>query len=163
MDSSQPSQFPCTPPPAGGSGGPHQNRADLGDMCAELTEISDNAGSLTIDCCANAPAGEPHFLSPLLQTFNVPADDLCLYHCAEAMKDLWRPTTHTVGMIVWGLLEVYVLMEPDIAKDSSMQITMLCLALEFAIEALAKKGLRLAFHLIIQADNSCRETKTTLS
>ena len=88
MDSSQPSQFPCTPPPAGGSGGPHQNRADLGDMCAELTEISDNAGSLTIDCGANAPAGEPHFLFPLLQTFNVPADDLCLYHCAEAMKDL---------------------------------------------------------------------------
>ena len=61
---------------------------------------------------------------------------------AKAMKDFWRPTLHTVGMIVWGLLEVYVLMEPDIAKDSSMQITMLCLALEFAIEALAKKGLR---------------------
>ena len=82
MDSSQVSQFPCTPPPAGGSGGPQQNRADLGDMCAELTEICDNAGSLTIDCGANAPAGEPHLPSPLLQTCNVPADDLCSYHCA---------------------------------------------------------------------------------
>ena len=78
---------------------------------------------------------------------------------AKATQDLWRPSIHVVGIIVWGLLEAYILMEPDIPKDSSMQITMLCTALHFASQALASKKLEMPLHLIVQADNTCRETK----
>ncbi len=64
-----------------------------------------------------------------------------------------------VGILIWGLLEAYILMEPDIPKDSSMQITMLCLALNFARQMLTAKGIEMPLHLIVQADNTCRETK----
>ena len=78
---------------------------------------------------------------------------------AKNMQDLWRPSIHVVGILIWGLIEAYVLMEPDIPKDSSMQITMLCLALNFARQRLTAKGMDMPLHLVVQADNTCRETK----
>ena len=78
---------------------------------------------------------------------------------AKSMQDLWRPSIHVVGVITWGLIEAYVLMEPDIPKDSSMQIAMLCLALHFAQSAIASKGLDMPMRLIAQADKTCRATK----
>ena len=78
---------------------------------------------------------------------------------ASSMKNLWRPALHVVGIIVWGLFEAYVLMEPDIQKDANMQVTMLCMALQWSSSMLAERGLTLPLHLVIQADNTCRETK----
>ena len=78
---------------------------------------------------------------------------------ASAMKEMWRPALHVVGVICWGLYEAYILMEPDIPKDSNMQCTMLCLALSWAFKMLSERGLKVPLHLVIQADNTCRETK----
>ncbi len=73
---------------------------------------------------------------------------------ADSLKDLWRPALHVVGILIWGLIEAYVLMEPDVPKDSNMQ-----LALQLAYHALLKRGLSMPLHLVFQADNTCRETK----
>ena len=76
--------------------------------------------------------------------------------------DGWRPTLHVVGILVWGLFEAYVFMDPDIQKDGNCQSTMLMHALQWAYEALQEKGLTMPDHLVIQADNTARETKNNL-
>ena len=67
-----------------------------------------------------------------------------------------------VGILIWGLIEAYVLMEPDMHKDSNMQISMICMAIQWAKVMLEGMGQRLPLHLITQADNTCRDTNATI-
>lgn len=74
---------------------------------------------------------------------------------------LWRPAIHVVGVLVWGLWEMYFLMEADCPKDSSMNCTLVSRALDLTKQLLDEMGDQFGFpqHLIVSADNTPRESK----
>ena len=109
-------------------------------------------------------------------------------------EKLWRPTLHNVGIILFGLSELYYLADCVDKKDSNNQATVLSIlpansspmhlmyllvdpklisihvlilplsaqwgmALERASEMLREKGSNLPRHIVIQSDNTCRETR----
>ena len=80
---------------------------------------------------------------------------------AHSLKDAWRPMLHVVGILCWGVFEFYATMAPDVPKDSNMQITLLCMAISLANDVLTERCLTMPAHLIVQADNTCRETKNS--
>jgi hypothetical protein len=80
-------------------------------------------------------------------------------HNSKSLADVWRPAQHVVGIIVWGVMESYVIMDADIPKDASSQITAICEALDKTDAILKGRGLTLPAHLVCQADNTTRETK----
>ena len=81
---------------------------------------------------------------------------------AKSLKDCWRPTMHVVGIIAWGLFEAYTIMEPDIQMSSSAQCTLLSWALDIAEEMLKQRSLAMPDHLVVQADNTNKETKNSI-
>ncbi len=80
---------------------------------------------------------------------------------AKALSDHWRPTLHIVGVLIWGALEEYILMPPDLPKDSSTTCTCVCLALDECARILQDRNSKMPNHLVIQADNTCRENKNS--
>ena len=77
---------------------------------------------------------------------------------------LWRPQLHIAGVMVEGLFEQYWCDGPGCEKkDSSMECTVLSLALARARDVLSEKGLRLPEFLSIKYDNTTREGKTKSS
>ena len=71
----------------------------------------------------------------------------------------WRPTLHTVGVVVEGLLEIVLIMPADEKKGSNMEISCLSYALDLAHKELNSKGLRMPDHLSVTYDNTGREGK----
>lgn len=69
----------------------------------------------------------------------------------------WRPTLHCLGILVHGVCEMYMISNADCPKDSNMQMSALTWALDLSQEILAKRGLALPLHLVVQCDNTCRE------
>ena len=49
------------------------------------------------------------------------------------------------------MLEGYLLLEPDLAKDASAEVTVLLKAIDWAEEELARRGRALPEHLIVEA------------
>ena len=47
---------------------------------------------------------------------------------------------HITGVIVWGMLEYYVLMPPDCPKDSNMNATVIARVLDILVSKLKAKG-----------------------
>ena len=37
---------------------------------------------------------------------------------SKEFENLWRPQLHVSGVIAWGHIELYVIMPPNVAKDS---------------------------------------------
>ena len=78
---------------------------------------------------------------------------------AKAWGQIWRPTLHTLGIIVEGLFEIFLIMDMDIPKDSNMQCTALTYALDVTAKELARRGLPMPQNLSIKFDNTPREGK----
>ncbi len=73
----------------------------------------------------------------------------------------WKANCHVVGCILWGIAEIYFLMPMDIAKDSSMECTLVGRALDLAKKFLhsISEELDLPDNLVIAIDNTAREGK----
>eukprot|EP00438_Fugacium_kawagutii_P022434 Skav232861 [mRNA] locus=scaffold2451:157983:160619:+ [translate_table: standard] len=73
----------------------------------------------------------------------------------------WKANVHVVGCILWGIAELYFLLPMDIAKDSSMECTLLARALDLAKTYL--KAMDDSFdipdHLVVAIDSTPREGK----
>ena len=78
---------------------------------------------------------------------------------AKKWSSLWRPTLHTVGIIVEGLLEIYLIADADVRKDSNMECTALSYAIDMAEKELAARGLPMPDNLSVKFDNTGREGK----
>ncbi|CAE7298360.1 unnamed protein product [Symbiodinium sp. CCMP2592] len=70
----------------------------------------------------------------------------------------WRPAIHVTGVITWGLLEIYFILPSSVPKDSNMNATILARCLDIAQESL-EEGQSLPDHLLVQVDNTTRESK----
>ncbi|CAJ1432458.1 unnamed protein product [Effrenium voratum] len=81
---------------------------------------------------------------------------------AKSLSNCWRPQAHMLCCIVWGVLEAYYVLEPDIPKDSSTEVTVIMKALDAAAAILTSKGVRMPEHLIIETDNCPREGKNQI-
>lgn len=77
----------------------------------------------------------------------------------KQFEKAWRPQQHMVGTIIAGLMEVYYLLPNDCAQDSNMQLTLLTHTLDKVSEQLQGRGRCMPANLIVQADNTCRETR----
>ena len=78
---------------------------------------------------------------------------------AKMWSSLWRPTLHLCGIIVEGVVEMYLLMDEDQPKDSNMEITALCFALNCTANILMQRGVPVPEHLSVKFDNTAREGK----
>jgi len=77
----------------------------------------------------------------------------------KQFEKLFRPQQHLVGAIVAGLMEVYYLLPTDCAQDSNMQMTLITHTLDAVAEQIKHTGRHMPANLVIQADNTCRETR----
>ncbi|CAK8991492.1 Uncharacterized protein SCF082_LOCUS2681 [Durusdinium trenchii] len=68
----------------------------------------------------------------------------------KSLTNAWRPQIHVLGCIIWGVVESYFVLEPDVPKDSSTEITCILRALDQAKEILDKRGIPIPEHLIIE-------------
>ena len=103
---------------------------------------------------------------------------------SKQLSALWRPQVHLLGVVVWGeacleltcpiwcqlnyhhaqhsleapteVLEAFYVLEPDIKKDSSTEITCILRGLDAAAEILDKRGVALPEHLVIEAGRACQ-------
>ncbi|CAK8991031.1 unnamed protein product [Durusdinium trenchii] len=81
---------------------------------------------------------------------------------SKTLSSCWRPQLHLVGVIVWGVVEGYVILPPDVAKDSSCEATLVMKAVDWAHEELSRHGRSLPEHLVIETDNCVREGKNQI-
>lgn len=72
---------------------------------------------------------------------------------------VWRPTLHCVGCIVEGVLEMYVILDEDVKKDSNQNCSILSWALDKAAGILEKRGLTMPEFMSVTYDNTAREGK----
>ena len=59
---------------------------------------------------------------------------------AKVWSKYWRPTLHTVGCIIEGLLEVYLVADQDLFNGSGTEITVLAYCLDLAKKELEATG-----------------------
>lgn len=78
---------------------------------------------------------------------------------AKMWSKYWRPTLHTIGVIVEGLLDVYLVADQDVFKGSDTEITVLAYCLELAVKELPERGLMMPAHLSLNYDNTGKEGK----
>ena len=78
---------------------------------------------------------------------------------SKQFGQLWRPTLHTVGVIIEGLFEIYLIADADVKKDSNMQCSVLMQALDLAARELQRRGLPMPDNLSVKFDNTAREGK----
>ena len=78
---------------------------------------------------------------------------------AKMWSSLWRPTLHLCGVVVEGVLELYLAMDADVAKDSNMEATALSIAMDRTYKILQGKSLPMPEHLSVKFDNTGREGK----
>eukprot|EP00439_Symbiodinium_sp_Y106_P038404 s2714_g4.t1 len=74
----------------------------------------------------------------------------------------YRPSAHMIGLYVPGIAECYFLTESDLKKDSSTNLTCLSRGLFLLKKILASRNLPLPENLVIQADNTSRETRNSI-
>ena len=80
---------------------------------------------------------------------------------SKKLEKLWRPQLHLVGIIVWGVMEKYVILPPNVPKDASGMLTVLAQALDDVEEILTKRGLKVPSHICVQLDNTTSENKNS--
>ena len=78
---------------------------------------------------------------------------------SKLWESAWRPQLHVVGVIVWGWLEIYFIMDPDMKKDSNMECTVIARSLDILKARLDRQGHHAPEDLLVNADNTTREGK----
>ncbi|CAK9020941.1 Uncharacterized protein SCF082_LOCUS41764 [Durusdinium trenchii] len=78
---------------------------------------------------------------------------------AKALSQLWRPNIHIVGFIAHGVCEGFLILDNDIPKDASMEMTVLDMVLDWCSDILSKKGIVFPEHLVLEDFLSILETK----
>ena len=76
----------------------------------------------------------------------------------------WRPAIHVTGALLFGQIEYYAVMSPDLAKDSNMNATVTCRVLELMQEKLDTLGhdqFGFPGELVVMCDNTPREAKNS--
>ena len=53
---------------------------------------------------------------------------------AKQFQTMWRPNCLLVGCIAFNLLEIFFIVDPGVAKDSNLEITLLCRLLELVAD-----------------------------
>ena len=81
---------------------------------------------------------------------------------SKQWSTLWRPQLHIQGVVCEGLFEAYYVMDQDMPKNSSMECTILTLALMKAQELLAERKLPMPDFISIKYDNTGREGKNQI-
>lgn len=73
----------------------------------------------------------------------------------------WKSLAHVVGVVAWGVAEIYFLMKHDCKKDASMQATVTSRALDIVNDIVTGygPGFQVPRHLLVSADNTPRESK----
>ena len=77
----------------------------------------------------------------------------------KAWPSRWRPQTHTIGMMIEGLLEMYLISDADVPNDSNMECTCIAIALDRAYIELQKLSVDMPEVLHVNYDNTGREGK----
>ena len=83
-----------------------------------------------------------------------------LIHSKEFEK-LWVPHLHLVGVIVWGVLEKYFIFPPNVPKDASCMMTVLCHVMDDVQKILSQRGVCMPEHLVVHLDNTPSENKNS--
>lgn len=75
----------------------------------------------------------------------------------------WRPAVHVTVALLFGQIEYYAVMRPDLAKDSNMNATITCRVLDLMQEKLDALGAGHSFpgELVVMCDNTPREAKNS--
>ena len=77
----------------------------------------------------------------------------------KEFSGLWRPQLHCVAVLAAGVVECYYLLGPEQAADSNMQATLLAHTLDVVRGELVRRHRAMPVHLVVQADNTCREQR----
>eukprot|EP00438_Fugacium_kawagutii_P004691 Skav205572 [mRNA] locus=scaffold1407:233305:234877:+ [translate_table: standard] len=74
----------------------------------------------------------------------------------------WRPAVHVTGALLFGQIEYFAVMKPDLAKDSNMNATVTCRVLDLMQEKLDALGAGHSFpgELVIMCDNTPSANRT---
>ena len=75
---------------------------------------------------------------------------------------VWRPNLHLTGVIVEGVLELYVVSDQDMMKGSNHEIEVLCRAFDLSKEVLEERGVPMPEHASVKYDNTGREGKNQI-
>ena len=78
---------------------------------------------------------------------------------SKKWDSLWRPQLHVTGVIVWGHLEIYFIMDADMKKDSNMEATVIARSLDLMQQKLDRQGHHAPEDLPVNVDNTTREAK----
>ena len=80
---------------------------------------------------------------------------------SSSFSQAYRPTLHLTGVLIFGLMEVYFLLNPDTKKDANMNCSCISIALDRCRALLESLGpsYSLPRHAILAADNTPREAK----
>lgn len=94
---------------------------------------------------------------PRLAKFRIP-------RCADMFRSkefekCWRPQLHCVCVICHGVVECFFIMDGDLPKNSSMNITLINRAVDVALDVLRSRNVSAPHHLCLQADNTAREQR----
>jgi len=94
----------------------------------------------------------------------IPPPDQVKWHCPKNLPDnadfepLWKAHLHMVCVIVYGIVECYFIMPPDLPKDSNMESTLIARAFDVAQDKLPP-GTKLPHSFVFAADNTAKEMK----
>ena len=99
-------------------------------------------------CLLQRSAPEAKFRIPRLKQGDVKSHD-----------KLWRPQLHLIGVHVAGVGEYVYLTDCDVCKDSNLQITVLGRTIDLIKARLEELKVSLPQHLVVVADNTCRENR----
>ena len=77
----------------------------------------------------------------------------------KSPEKLWRPQLHLIGVNVAGVGEFYFLTDCDVCADSNLQCTVLGRTIDLVKARLEGLKVSLPQHLIVAADNTCRENR----
>ena len=77
----------------------------------------------------------------------------------KSQEKLWRPQLHVIGVHVAGVGEYVYLTDADVMKDSNLQITVLGRTIDLIKARLEGLQVSLPHHLVVVADDTCRENR----
>ncbi len=145
-----------------------EDRAELAEMLTlHHDEIkADRNSSVRSNLCAEGDSKKINCLDGHGLTCKISIDgmDQAKYRCPRNLKSnadfevCWRPQLHMVAAIFHGVVEAYFIMDPDVAKDSNMEATVICRTLDIGLGLLPPNS-KLPHSLEIGADNTAREAK----
>ncbi|CAE7343604.1 unnamed protein product, partial [Symbiodinium necroappetens] len=67
------------------------------------------------------------------------------------LSSLWRAQLHVMGALVHGVAEIYYLVSPDVMKDSSTEVSLLCDVLQTSETILRERDIEVPPYLALEA------------